>query len=151
MLRGGKPARRARGRTVTFVPQDPYASLNPLFRIGTQIADLMRYTAPAATIRHLPGFRSRHEAAALEMLEAVHLPRAREILLQYPHQLSGGQRQRVMLAMALLPRPKIIIADEPTASLDATIQADVLRLFRWIAADQGVAILFATHSLGAAW
>jgi oligopeptide/dipeptide ABC transporter ATP-binding protein len=88
---------------------------------------------------------------ALATLAAVQLPQPRNILEKYPHQLSGGQRQRVMIAMALLPQPRIIIADEPTAALDATIQAQILGLLRRIAAERGVAILFATHNLGAAW
>ena len=145
MLHGGEAARHARGRVVTFVPQDPYASLNPLFRVGTQISDLMRWTAPIQKGRRID------REVALAMLAAVQLPQPRKILAKYPHQLSGGQRQRVMIAMALLPQPRIIIADEPTAALDATVQAQILGLLRRIAAERGVAILFATHNLGAAW
>ncbi|MFI0843062.1 ABC transporter ATP-binding protein [Mesorhizobium sp. IMUNJ 23232] len=151
MLQNSEAARHARGRLVTLVPQDPYASFNPLFRVGTQIADLMRWTAPTRKRRRFGGSRRIDEAAALEMLAAVQLPQPRKILARYPHQLSGGQRQRVMIAMALLPQPRIIIADEPTAALDAIVQAQILRLLRRIAAERGVAILFATHNLGAAW
>jgi peptide/nickel transport system ATP-binding protein len=151
MLPDGKAASHARGRTVAFVPQDPYASFNPLFRVGTQIADLMRWTAPARSNRPIGNARRTDEEAALAMLAAVQLPQPRNILTKYPHQLSGGQRQRVMIAMALLPQPRIIIADEPTAALDATIQAQILGLLRRIAAERGIAILFATHNLGAAW
>ena len=150
MLPGGE-AVHTRGRAVTLVPQDPYASFNPLFRVGTQIADLMRWTAP---IQNGWGFgSSRHadEEIALATLAAVQLSQPRNILAKYPHQLSGGQRQRVMIAMALLPQPRIIIADEPTAALDATVQAQILGLLRRIAVERGVAILFATHNLGAAW
>jgi peptide/nickel transport system ATP-binding protein len=156
LLADGGAARHARGRTVTFVPQDPLLSFNPLFRIGTQITDLMRWTSRAPAGRHWAGRRwgrSRRidEERALAMLAAVQLPNPREIFAQYPHQLSGGQCQRVMIAMALLPQPRMIIADEPTAALDATIQIQVLGLLRRVAAEFGVAILFATHSLGAAW
>ena len=151
MLQDCKAARDARGRVVTVVPQDPYASFNPLFRVGTQIADLMRWTAPAQGGRRFGRSRRIDEEAALAMLAAVQLPRPREILAKYPHQLSGGQRQRVMIAMALLPQPRIIIADEPTAALDATVQMQILGLLRRVVVERGVAILFATHNLGAAW
>jgi peptide/nickel transport system ATP-binding protein/oligopeptide transport system ATP-binding protein len=151
MLPSGGSADRVRGRAVTLVPQDPYASFNPLFRVGTQIADLMRWTSPAQEGRYFGNSRRADEDVALSTLAAVQLPQPRNILAKYPHQLSGGQRQRVMIAMALLPQPRIIIADEPTAALDTTIQAQILGLLRRIAAERGVAILFATHNLGAAW
>jgi len=151
MIADGEGARHARGRTVTFVPQDPLLSFNPLFRIGTQITDLMRWTSPAQAGRRWGRSRRIDEERALAMLAAVQLPNPREILVQYPHQLSGGQCQRVMIAMALLPQPRMIVADEPTAALDATVQIQVLGLLRRVAAEFGVAILFATHSLGAAW
>lgn len=151
LLTGGKAARRARGRAVTVVPQDPYASFNPLFRVGTQMVDLMRWTAPLPRGRRFGGSRRIAEEVALATLATLQLSQPREILAKYPHQLSGGQRQRVMIAMALLPQPRIIVADEPTAALDATVQAQILGLLRRIAAEHGVAILFATHNLGAAW
>jgi peptide/nickel transport system ATP-binding protein len=151
MLEGGKAPRQARGRTVTLVPQNPLMSFNPLFRIGTQIKDLMRWTAPGRK-RRFPG-RSRHddEERALAMLSAVQLSQPREILAKYPHQISGGQCQRIMIAMALMPKPRLIIADEPTAALDATVQLQILGLLRRVAAEFGVAMLFSTHSLGAVW
>ncbi len=130
-------ARPLRGTAVTFVPQNPFASFNPLFRVGTQIADLMR--------------RRADRDAIVAMLDAVHLPQPRAILAKYPHQLSGGQRQRLMIAMALLPQPRLIIADEPTTALDVTIQAQILGLLRRLALDRGVAVLFTTHDLAAAW
>ncbi|MBY5537727.1 ABC transporter ATP-binding protein [Rhizobium leguminosarum] len=138
-------------RAITVVPQDPYASLNPLFRIGTQMADLQKYVAPQKPAGWFGSRRRRWDDNALEMFDTVQLAGGREILLQYPHQLSGGQRQRVMLAMALLPEPKIIIADEPTAALDASIQAQILGLFRKVASQQRIGMLFTTHDLGAAW
>lgn len=151
LLQNAAAARRARGRAVTLVPQDPYASLNPLFPVGTQIVDLMRHTAPPETRRRLGRRRRRYEEAARAMLATLHLSNGAEVMNQYPHQLSGGQRQRVMMAMALLPQPRIIIADEPTAALDASVQAQVLYLLRRISADHGVGVLFTTHNLGAAW
>jgi len=137
MLADHGAARALRGTAVTFVPQNPFASFNPLFRVGTQIADLMRG-------------RADHDAV-VAMLDAVHLPQPRAILPKYPHQLSGGQRQRLMIALALLPRPRLIVADEPTTALDVTIQAQILGLLRRLALERGVAVLFTTHDLGAAW
>jgi oligopeptide/dipeptide ABC transporter ATP-binding protein len=151
VLRDARAARHARGRFVTFVPQDPLASLNPLFRIGTQISDLMRWTVTSPRRPRFCRSQRSQEDAALAMLDAVQLPHPRAVMRKYPHQLSGGQRQRVLIAMALLPRPRIIVADEPTAALDVTIQAQILTLFRRIAGERGVAILFATHNLGAVW
>ncbi|MBX5088368.1 ABC transporter ATP-binding protein [Rhizobium lentis] len=139
-----------RERMVTIVPQDTYGSLNPLFRVGTQIMDLMRCTSrPKPWWR--PTRRQSFEAEIRATLDAVQLPAHEEILLQYPHQLSGGQRQRIMIAMALLPRPQLVVADEPTSALDTTTQIEILRLFRWIAQSQDMSILFATHNLAAAW
>jgi peptide/nickel transport system ATP-binding protein len=141
-------AGRLRGRAVTFVPQDPFASFNPLFRVGTQVRDLMRWNSPRRGGR---GRRRADEAAVLAMLDAVQLPQPRRILEKYPHELSGGQRQRVMIAMALLPEPRLIIADEPTTALDVTVQAQILGLLRRLAVERGVSVLFTTHDLGAAW
>ncbi len=151
MLRGGRAAENIRGRVVTFVPQDPFASFNPLFRVGTQIADLMRYKAPRPDGRSWRGHARADEEAAIAMLDAVQLPQPRAILAKYPHELSGGQRQRVMIAMALLPQPQLIIADEPTTALDVTVQAQILGLLRRLAVERGVSVLFTTHDLGAAW
>jgi peptide/nickel transport system ATP-binding protein len=133
MLRDEKAAVRLRGRVVTFVPQDPFASFNPLFRVGTQIRDLMRWKGPRAQSSRWPGRGRADDAAILAMLDAVQLPQPRAILAKYPHELSGGQRQRVMIAMALLPLPRLIIADEPTTALDVTVQAQILRLLRRLA------------------
>ena len=144
-------AEHLRGRVVTFVPQDPFASFNPLFRIGTQIRDLMRFKAPRDGMGSFGRSRKADEASAIAMLDAVQLPQPKAILDKYPHQLSGGQRQRVMIAMALLPQPRMIIADEPTTALDVTVQAQILGLLRRLAVERGVSVLFTTHDLGAAW
>jgi peptide/nickel transport system ATP-binding protein len=85
------------------------------------------------------------------LLRTVQLPEAEQLLSKYPHEVSGGQRQRIMIAMALLPEPKLIVADEPTTALDVTIQAQVLRILRDVARDRGLAVLFTTHDLGTAW
>src|SRR6266566_4467276 len=108
MLRDEKAAGLLRGSVVTFVPQDPFASFNPLFRIGTQVRDLMRWKGPRAQSSRRPGRGRADDAAILAMLDAVQLPQPRAILAKYPHELSGGQRQRVMIAMALLPQPRLI-------------------------------------------
>jgi oligopeptide/dipeptide ABC transporter ATP-binding protein len=138
-----------RGRAITFVPQDPYSSFSPLFTVGDQITELMRWKSPdrrASRSRR----RADHERV-LTLLRAVQLPDPEQLLRKYPHELSGGQRQRVMIAMALLPEPKLVIADEPTTALDVTIQAQILKLLRRLANERGVSVLFATHDLGTAW
>ena len=85
------------------------------------------------------------------MLRAVQLPDPERLLKKYPHELYGGQRQRVMIAMALLPEPRLVIADEPTTALDVTIQAQILKLLRNLASERGASVLFTTHDLGTAW
>jgi peptide/nickel transport system ATP-binding protein len=143
-----------RGRAITFVPQDPYSSFSPLFTVGDQITELMRWKSPA---RHAgERFYSRHRRRAdrdrvLTLLHHVQLAEPEELLRKYPHELSGGQRQRMMIAMALLPEPKLVIADEPTTALDVTTQAQTLQLLRRLATERGVSVLFATHDLGTAW
>jgi len=155
-------AATVRGRQISFIPQDPFSSFNPVFTIGAQIMDLMKWKSPAlddrAVRRHgwlprLHGARRRKAdlARVLALLRQVQLPEPEEILRKYPHEVSGGQRQRLMIAMALLPEPKLIIADEPTTALDVTIQAQILKLLRGLATDHGISVLFTTHDLGTAW
>lgn len=147
-------AEQMRGRAITFVPQDPYSSFSPLFTIGDQIMELLRWRSPDRRNGERSYPRRRHRAdrdRALAMLRAVQLPDPEQLLRKYPHELSGGQRQRVMIAMALLPEPKLLIADEPTTALDVTIQAQILNLLRNLATERGVSVLFATHDLGTAW
>jgi peptide/nickel transport system ATP-binding protein len=137
-------ARDIRGKAVTLIPQDPFTSFNPLFTIGAQIRDLARFKRGDLG-------RAQREARILELLDAVQLPQPRQILDKYPHEVSGGQRQRLMIAMALLPDPKLIVADEPTTALDVTIQAQILGLLRRLANEHHCAVLFTTHDLGAAY
>jgi peptide/nickel transport system ATP-binding protein len=147
-------AHRIRGGEITFIPQDPFTSFSPLFTIGDQITELMRWKSPRRTEGsrwYGRGRRRTDRERALELLRAVQLPDPEQILGKYPHEVSGGQRQRVMIAMALLPEPKLVIADEPTTALDVTIQAQILKLLRDLARDQGVSVLFTTHDLGTAW
>jgi peptide/nickel transport system ATP-binding protein len=141
--------RRISGRAITFIPQDPFSAFNPLFPIGTQIMDLMRWKSP-----HPGHGRARREAdreAVRAMLQSVRLPDPDGVLRKLPHEVSGGQRQRLMIAMALLPSPALLIADEPTTALDVTIQAQILRLLHQMARQRGVAVLFTTHDLGTAY
>jgi len=150
---------RVRGRAITFIPQDPYGSFSPVFPVQTQIMDVMKWKSPRASIgRARPSPFSRYprerwradREAVLETLRAVQIPEPARALRRLPHEFSGGQRQRLMIAMALLPQPDLIIADEPTTALDVTIQAQILRLLRTLVKERGVSVLFTTHDLGTA-
>ena len=149
---------RVRGRAITFIPQDPFSSFSPVFSVQTQIMDLMKWKSPRAGedsgqswLHRYPRDRYRADrAAVLETLRSVQIPEPARALRRLPHEFSGGQRQRLMIAMALLPRPDLIIADEPTTSLDVTIQAQILRLLRQLVKERGVSVLFTTHDLGTA-
>lgn len=152
---------QVRGRKVTFIPQDPFTSLNPVLTIGEQIDDLMKWKSPLrdaeAPVRlplltRYPAERRRKDREkVLETLDVVQLPQPAAVLRKYPHEVSGGQRQRLMIAMALLPEPDLIIADEPTTALDVTIQAQILGLLRRLASERGVAVMLTTHDLGSAY
>ncbi len=147
-----------RGRAITFVPQDPFTSFNPLFTVGEQIMEILKWKSPRAVLpagrSWLPAVVSPYPAdrrradfdAVMELLDAVQLPRPDQLLRKYPHELSGGQRQRLMIAMALLPGPDLVIADEPTTALDVTIQAQILGLIRRLATERNVAVLLTTHA-----
>jgi peptide/nickel transport system ATP-binding protein len=148
---------RVRGRAITFIPQDPSTSFSPVFPVETQIMDLMKWKSPradsdgrSASWRY-PRDRLRSDRdAVLATLRAVQIPEPARALRRLPHEFSGGQRQRLMIAMALLPQPELIIADEPTTALDVTIQAQILRLLRELVKERGVSVLFTTHDLGTA-
>ncbi len=150
---------QVRGRAITFITQDPFTSFSPLFPIGAQIMDLMKWKSPrargqarpAALFGRYPRARRRADReAVLEILRAVQIPEPARALRRLPHEFSGGQRQRLMIAMALLPEPDLVIADEPTTALDVTIQAQILRLLRELVKARGVSVLFTTHDLGTA-
>ena len=121
--------------------QDPLTSLHPLYRIGWQISEMIRAHEKSV---------SKKEAAerAVELLRRVGIPRPETRVNDYPHQFSGGMRQRAMIAMALALEPKLIIADEPTTALDATVQAQILDLLLRLQQDTGTALLMITHDLG---
>jgi oligopeptide/dipeptide ABC transporter ATP-binding protein len=132
--------RQIRGKQIGMVFQDPLTSLNPFLTIGDQLIEPL--------LVHDSITRAEARRRAIELLEKVGIPDAAHRLGDYPHRFSGGMRQRVMIAMALISHPKVLIADEPTTALDATIQAQVLELFRHIQAEFGISILLITHNLG---
>jgi peptide/nickel transport system ATP-binding protein len=132
--------RKVRGARIGMVFQEPMTALNPLHTIAKQIAEpLMLHKGLSKTVAH---------AQALELLEKVQLPRAKERLSAYPHQLSGGQRQRVLIAIALACGPDLLIADEPTTALDVTIQKEVLKLIGDLVRTESMALLLISHNLG---
>jgi peptide/nickel transport system ATP-binding protein len=151
ILRAERNAQALQRRTIAFIPQDPFASFNPLFKVGTQVSDLIKSRKWQRNASHAVNTSDLDINDVYAVLKAVQLPDPEAILGRYPHQLSGGQRQRLMIAMALLYRPRLIIADEPTSALDVTIQAQILGLLRRLSAERGTALLFITHDLGAAW
>lgn len=135
-LRPGE-MRKIRGREIALVLQSPLASLNPALRIGTQMAEAWRAHASSKD------WRSR----ALELFERVSLPAEEAFLERYPRQLSVGQAQRVLIAMAVLHKPRLLIADEPTSALDAVTQSEILDLFKSLNRELNMAMLFVSHDL----
>ena len=135
-----KEMRRHRGKTVALIPQDPMSSLNPTMKIGTQIGEGLRI--------HEGASEEQARERALEVLEMVEMPRPAERLDQYPFELSGGLRQRVIIAMALVCKPKLLIADEPTTALDVTIQAQILDIIDRLRSELNMGLLLITHDMG---
>jgi oligopeptide/dipeptide ABC transporter ATP-binding protein len=132
--------RQVRGRRIAMILQDPMASLNPLFTIGNQVAEpiMVHERAPRATAW----------SRARELLKAVRIPSPETRVKQYPHEMSGGMRQRIVGAIGMSCEPRLLIADEPTTSLDLTIQAQYLKLLRDLQRAHGLALIFITHNLG---
>jgi len=135
-----KRMRQVRGNDVAMIFQEPMTSLNPVYTIGNQLMEAIRL--------HQKMDKKQARKRAIEMMKNVGLPRAEELLNEYPHQLSGGMRQRVMIAMAMVCEPKLLIADEPTTALDVTIQAQILRLMKKLNENYQTAIMLITHDLG---
>ncbi len=131
--------RQLRGEEIAYVPQDPASALNPSIRIGRQIVELMELRGLGTDESRLQGAR--------DGLAEVGLPNDDEFLSRYSHQLSGGQVQRVALAMAFLPKPKVLVLDEPTTGLDVTTQGMVLQTMGELCRTHGVAALYVTHDL----
>lgn len=135
-----REVREIRGSTMSMIFQEPMTALNPLFTIGDQIVDVLR--------QHRDVGRTEARKRAVELLTKVKLPDPERRLDQYPHEQSGGQRQRILIAMALICGPEVLIADEPTTALDATVQLQLLRLLKELQRDSGMGMLFITHDLG---
>jgi len=132
--------RHIRGKRIAMILQDPMASLNPLFTIGDQVAEPIRV--------HEAATRTSAWRRARELLRAVRIPSPEQRVLQYPHEMSGGMRQRIVGAIGISCEPRLLIADEPTTSLDLTIQAQYLNLLRELQRAHGLALIFITHNLG---
>ncbi len=131
---------RIRGREIALIPQDPMTSLNPLYTIGSQILEVIEIH------QGLKGKEA--ENRAVEVLEQVKIPNAKERLKSYPHEFSGGMRQRVIIAMAIACRSKIIICDEPTTALDVTVQAQITELLKEIQKENKTSFIFISHDFG---
>jgi len=131
-----------RGGTVSMIFQEPMLALDPVYTIGDQIAETV--------VRHKGVSFADGRKRALEMLEGVRIPSAKRRLDAYPHEMSGGMRQRAMIALALSCNPKVLLADEPTTALDATVQIQILLLLRELQRELGMAVIFVTHDIGVA-
>ena len=131
---------KVRAEKIAMIFQDPMTSLNPYIRVIDQLVEVL--------VQHKGMTRQAAEAESIRMLEAVKLPDGKNIARRFPHECSGGMRQRIMIAMALLCRPKLLIADEPTTALDVTVQAQMLELFQSLTSEFGTALIMITHDLG---
>ena len=134
-----KDMRDVRGSKISMVMQDPKFSLNPVMTVGDQIME--------AYMLHNKTNRREAKARAIEMLEAVSIRDSERVLRAYPHEMSGGMGQRIMIAMMMIPNPKILIADEPTSALDVSVQGQVLRIMDRLVQDRGMGLIFISHDL----
>ena len=141
LLGAGQAAlNRVRASRIAMVFQDPMTSLNPYMRIADQMTEVL-------TVHRGIG-RREALAESVRLLEAMQVPDARARVAMYPHEFSGGMRQRVLIAMALLGRPRLLIADEPTTALDVTVQAEIMRLLAEVRSELGTAVILVTHDVG---
>lgn len=131
-----------RGKVASMIFQEPLLALDPVYSVGAQIVESIR--------RHEPVSAAEAQQRALELFERVRIPSPERRLQAYPHEMSGGMRQRAMIALALACRPQLLLADEPTTALDATVQIQILLLLRELQRDLGLSVIFVTHDIGAA-
>ena len=136
----GKPIRAIRGSQISMIFQEPMVAFSPMYTIGNQINECTRL--------HITRDKKESKAITLEMMKKVGIANAEKRYDQYPHEFSGGMLQRALIAMALVCKPRLLIADEPTTALDVTIQAQILELMQELQKELGMAILFITHDLG---
>jgi len=139
---GSQEMQRVRGHGISMIFQDPTAALNPVFTVGDQLMSVIKYGSKGSLSK------KEIKKRAIGTLREVQLPDPERIFTNYPVQLSGGMRQRVCIAMALSTEPELLLADEPTTSLDVTIQDQVLRLLNELVERHGTSVIFITHSLG---
>ena len=131
-----------RGRVTSMIFQEPLLALDPVYTVGEQIVESIR--------RHEPVSAAQAHQRALALFERVRIPSPERRLSAYPHEMSGGMRQRAMIALALACQPQVLLADEPTTALDATVQIQILLLLRELQRDLGLSVVFVTHDIGAA-
>ncbi|SDW21594.1 peptide/nickel transport system ATP-binding protein [Ruegeria halocynthiae] len=131
--------REVRGKQISMVMQDPKFSLNPVVTVGEQLIE--------AYLQHNSGSKARARKMAIEMLENVSIRDSERVMRTYPHEVSGGMGQRIMIAMMLIPNPKILIADEPTSALDVSVQRQVLNIMDGLVKERGMGLIFISHDL----
>lgn len=136
-----KELRKICGNDISMIFQEPMTSLNPVLKVGRQVRETLLVHNPTMS-------KAEAKQRVVEMFQRVGIPEAEKRYDCYPHELSGGLRQRVMIAMAMVCKPKLLIADEPTTALDVTIEAQILRLMKELRDETGMSVLIITHNMG---